>query len=124
MASDNIHRMAGPARRHIRKGTENAVRTQTGTQAGLHGGGAAGSRRSAPDNSHPCIGARCIRALRSGVRSPHVAAGRRRRIARNHIARNHIARSHIAHSHIGRSRMTGSSDSRLRNSTEAELDSN
>jgi hypothetical protein len=119
MASDNIHRMAGPARRHIRKGTENAVRTQTGTQAGLHGGGAAGSRRSAPDNSHPCIGARCIRALRSGVRSPHVAAGRRRR-----IDRNHIARSHIAHSHIGRSRMTGSSDSRLRNSTEAELDSN
>jgi hypothetical protein len=44
------------------------------------------------------------------------AAGRRRRMARSRIGRNHMA-----HSRIGRSRMTDNSDSRLHNSTEAEL---
>ena len=122
MASvDNIHRVPAPGRRHIPKGTEVAVRTQTGThqtniqtdtQARLHMG-AADSRSSVPDSSHPCTGARYIRASRSGVRSPHVAAGRR-----CHIARSHIARNHMAHSHIGRSRMTDT-DSRLDNSIEA-----
>ena len=108
MATDNIHRVAAPVHRHIRKGTEIAVRTQTGTWAGLPAGGVADSRRPALDSSHPCTGARCIRASRSGVRSPRVAAGRRRRIARSHIARNHMA-----HSHTGRSRMTDNSNSRL-----------
>jgi hypothetical protein len=116
MASDNIHRGPAPARRHIPKGTDFAVRTQAGTQTGLHGSAAAGSRSSAPDSSHRYTGARYIRASRSGVRSPHVAAVPRRRIARSHIARNHMA-----HSRIGHSRMTDNSDSRLYNSNEAEV---